>query len=135
MILIQKVEQASKKLQSKEQQIKQLQQKNNALAKLLQTKQDEAQHRKPRSGSQSQPSARELSKDGESPQAALYRNQIQKLVSQVQVFIEAMKNLQKLIGSKVTDASGNVVPPDKAQVKLCKEKFEVSQKIMEQTIK
>ena len=79
--------------------------------------------------------ARELSKDGESPQAALYRNQIQKLVSQVQVFIEAMKNLQKLIGSKVTDASGNVVPPDKAQVKLCKEKFEVSQKIMEQTIK
>lgn len=46
-----------------------------------------------------------------------------------------MKNLQKLIGAKRTDSSGQEQPPDKAQVKLCKEKFEVSQKIMEQTIK
>lgn len=51
------------------------------------------------------------------------------------MFVEAMKNLQKLIGAKRTDASGAELAPDKAQVKLCKEKFEVSQKIMEQTIK
>lgn len=43
--------------------------------------------------------------------------------------------MQKLIGAKRTDATGVELPPDKAQVKLCKEKFEVSQKIMEQTIK
>ena len=53
----------------------------------------------------------------------------------MQVFVEAMKNLQKLIGAKRTDSAGVEQPPDKAQVKLCKEKFEVSQKIMEQTIK
>ena len=51
------------------------------------------------------------------------------------MFVEAMKNLQKLIGAKRTDPAGVEHPPDKAQVKLCKEKFEVSQKIMEQTIK
>ena len=73
--------------------------------------------------------------ESESPQVVLYKQQIQKLVSQVQTFIEAMKNLQKLIGSKTVDAQGNVIPPDKVQLKICKDKFEVSQKSMEQTIK